>query len=375
MSFSSADSTLRPRDSRPPQPGGIGLALCGGGVTGAMYEIGCLAALEDGLGGFDANAFDVYVGTSAGSSVATALAGGVPVKRLYRALLDPGDDFLPLERHHVLRFNAAEWRRAAAAAGLIARRIGAQLVSRPRKLDWWMELERFWDALPAGVFTLDGYEQFVADFCRRRGVPERFGDFRRQLFIPANDLDSGHRTVFGQGTFTEVPVPRAICASSALPIVFEPVRINGRDYVDGGIGKVAHVDILVRWGASLLVVVNPMVPVSHVLDRKDLPAGYGKVGRVRDRGMFGVYNQAFRMAVKARLHQGLRRFAASNPEVSVILLEPAESEATMFMYSPMNFAARKTILKYGYDSTLEYLRAHGERLKEPLKRRGLEIAA
>ena len=67
----------------------VGLCLCGGGVTGAMYQVGCLAALEDRIESFSTAGFDVYVGTSSGAAVATALAGGLPVQRLYRALEVP----------------------------------------------------------------------------------------------------------------------------------------------------------------------------------------------------------------------------------------------------------------------------------------------
>lgn len=61
-----------------------------------MFQIGALAALEHRLSGFFANGFDVYVGTSSGASVAAALAGGREVQRIYRALLDPSDDYFPL---------------------------------------------------------------------------------------------------------------------------------------------------------------------------------------------------------------------------------------------------------------------------------------
>src|SRR3989441_10522801 len=51
------------------------LALAGGGVIGGMYEGGALAALEERLNG-SRRGFDVYVGCSAGSLVASLLAGG-----------------------------------------------------------------------------------------------------------------------------------------------------------------------------------------------------------------------------------------------------------------------------------------------------------
>jgi predicted acylesterase/phospholipase RssA len=336
-----------------------------------MYEVGCLVALEDGLPGFDASRFDLYIGTSGGASVAALLASGVPVKRLYRALLDPDDDFFPLQRRHVLSFDAAEWRRAAFAVLQTGRRIGASFLSRPSEVDVWQELDRFYDSLPAGLFTMDGYRAFLEDFFRRRGVPDRFGALRRPLFVPANDLDSGHRVVFGQGPLQDASVSAAVCASSALPIFFAPVRIGDRDYVDGGIGKVAHIDVAVRWGADLLFVVNPVVPIRT--DTEGIPTGHGRGKRIRDQGLLGVYNQAFRMSVRTRIQLGLKRFQAQNPGVEFVVLEPDEREATMFLYSPMNFAARRTILRYGYTSTLEYLERHGARLTKALAERGFGL--
>src|SRR5690606_18379853 len=101
---------------------GLGLCLGGGGITGTMYEVGCLAALEDGFEGFGPGAFDVFVGASSGATVAMALAGGITAQRMYRALLDPADDFFPLQRHHLLRLDLKEWRRVWGSTVGAARR-------------------------------------------------------------------------------------------------------------------------------------------------------------------------------------------------------------------------------------------------------------
>jgi predicted acylesterase/phospholipase RssA len=54
--------------------GKTALVLAGGGLTGAVYEIGALRAIQDLLVGRTVNDFDMYVGTSAGALVTALLA-------------------------------------------------------------------------------------------------------------------------------------------------------------------------------------------------------------------------------------------------------------------------------------------------------------
>jgi NTE family protein len=358
-----------------PQRAKIGLCLCGGGVTGAMYQVGCLAALEDRVEGLAATSFDVLVGTASGATVATALAGGLSVQRMYRALLDPADDFFPLQRNHLLRVDMAELLRGFGTTITAARRIVSTAATSPLDVNVWTELERFVDSLPAGVFTLDPYEKFITDFMLRRGIPQRFEDLPRALYVVANDLDYGRRVVFGDGAFRDVPVARAVAASSAIPILYAPVSHEGRDYVDGGIGDVAHIDIAEEKGCNLILVVNPMVPVHAGSDGREVPTGHGPMRRVRDKGAIWVYEQAMRMRSEARLSVGLSHFRASHPNTDVVVLEPKQSDATLFMYSPMNFAARRAILEEGYTTTVRLLADTESPLRKTLEARGLTVAS
>lgn len=350
-----------------------GLCLSGGGVTGAMYQVGCLAALEDRIEGFQASAFEVYVGTASGATVATALAGGLSVQRMYRALLDPADDFFPLQRNHLLRIDLTEIPRVFGSAISAARRIVSSAATSPLDVKVWDELERFVDSLPAGVFTLEPYERFLTEFMERRGIPNRFSDMPRDLFIVASDLDAGRRAVFGEGDLAHIAVARAVAAASALPILYAPVNADGRDYVDGGMGDAAHIDIAVDRGCGLVVVVNAMVPVHAGSDGSDVPTGHGPMTRVRDKGAIWVYNQAMRIRGEARLHQGLARFERDHPDTAVVLLEPKQTDATLFMYSPMNFAARRAILQEGYTSTVRRLTENDSPLRKTLAQHGLKV--
>ena len=169
------------------------------------------------------------------------------------------------------------------------------------------------------------------------------------------------------------PIPRAIAASSALPILYAPVSYDGRDYIDGGIGDVAHVDLAQADSCELIVVVNPMVPVRAGVTGRDVPTGHGPKRRVRDKGAIWVYEQAMRMRSEARLHIALEQFRASHPSTDLIVLEPKQSDATLFMYSPMNFAARRAILEEGYTSTARALNDAESPLRSVLSRHGLRV--
>src|SRR6201988_605468 len=63
------------------------LVLGGGGFTGGVYEIGALRALDLMSVNRTVNEFDVYVGTSAGSFVASAVANGVTPEEMMRVIV------------------------------------------------------------------------------------------------------------------------------------------------------------------------------------------------------------------------------------------------------------------------------------------------
>ncbi|MCS6798324.1 MAG: patatin-like phospholipase family protein [Myxococcota bacterium] len=346
-----------------------GLCLTGGGVTGALHQVGVLAALEEaervsgaeGGGGRasrpPAAAFDVIVGASSGATVALALATGVGAGRLYRALLDPADDFFPLRRQHLFRLDAAEWGRVARSVLGALRRMLVSVSDRPLDVDPWLELERFVDALPAGLFTLNAYTEFLEHFCERRGLPRTFRGLDVELLVVAHDLDRGTRIVFGQEPLRDVSLALAVAASTAVPILFAPVRVAGHDCIDGGLGDVGHVDVAVERGCDRVLVVNPMVPFFNDPDVQDVPTGHGPRRRLRDKGLLWVYNQSVRLRSEGRFHRMLAAYRAAHPNVRVALVEPARDDAMLFLHSPMNFAARRTLLEHAYRDTLERLRS------------------
>src|SRR5205807_2180860 len=70
----------------------IALALAGGGPLGAIYEIGALCALEESLEGIDFNELDHYIGVSAGSFIAAALANGTKPREICASFIEGSGD-------------------------------------------------------------------------------------------------------------------------------------------------------------------------------------------------------------------------------------------------------------------------------------------
>ena len=326
----------------------IALCLGGGGATGAMYQIGVLAALEDAVEGLTADGFDVYVAASSGASVAAALAGGRSIQRIYRAILDPADDYFPLERKHLLKTDLAEWRRTIVSGASALRQGASSLIARaptsPAAL--WEELDRFNDSLPAGFFSLDGFERFLEDFFVRREVPNTFSSMPKALRIVAHDLDSGAEIWFGSRGYDHVPVTRACIASMALPPLFSPVRIGSRHYIDAGSAQVAHIDVAVEQGANVIIVINPMVPIVA----QDVPTGHGQRNSLRDKGMLWVLSQALRISVHKLMKEACARIARERG-TDVVLIEPEPTDGILFTHNPASFSARRAILEYAYRST------------------------
>ena len=339
----------------------VALCLPGGGMTGAMYQIGALAALEDGLssvdGGIDGQGFSLYVGQSTGAAVAAALAGGSPVARLYRALLDPVDNFFPIEQSHVFRIDFDEWHRTLATSWVALRslvKLGRQRNEpsqpTPAHLLLWEQIDRLSDALPAGLFCLDRYERFLSEFFLRRGIPNSFRAMPRALRIATHDVDSGDRAMFGGAGLDEPPVSLACAASLAMPPFFSPVRIGARHYVEGGLGCVAHLDVAEEAGVALAIVINPLVPIATT--QGAVPTGHGAKASVRDKGMLWMFNQSMRISAHARLHQEVALMRARFG-MSVLVVEPEPTDTTLFLHNPANLAARRTILEAAYRTTRE----------------------
>jgi NTE family protein len=368
------ESKPRKRTTRRKKPSKTALVLGGGGFTGGVYEIGALRALDLLAVNSTVNNFDVYVGTSAGSFVASMLANGITPDEMMQVInsddemgledLDLGKALKPnylgfLSKAVALPLRTAELLRSLARIGeLSAIDIGVGLA----------------EALPTGLYSGSGLSDYVEEALSDGG---RVNDFRlldSELYLTATDLDTCERIVFGEEEWSDVPISKAVECSTCLPLVYKPVDLKGRQFVDGGIRSTTNVDIAVEKGAKFIVVVNPLVPYVNDFE-KTIPTVFGRrVRRVSDMGLPAIANQTFRLIAHQRLHQAVEQWQEKYPGVDIVLLEPQPNDELMFGTPIMDYSRRLQIARHGFETVTAALAQDYDHYKEIAEKHGLEIS-
>jgi NTE family protein len=368
------ESKPRRRGGRRKRPSKTALVLGGGGFTGGVYEIGALRALDLLAVNSTVNNFDVYVGTSAGSFVASMLANGITPDEMMQVLNERiPSELEDLDLDKVLKPNYL---------GFLSKAVQLPL----RTVELLRSLARFGElsaidigvglaeALPSGLYSGSGVDDYIAGVLSDIGRANDFRLLETELYLTATDLDTTERIVFGEPGWQDVPISKAVQCSTTLPIVYKPVDLKGRQLVDGGIRSTTNVDIAVEKGAKFIIVVNPLVPYINDFERT-IPTVFGnRVRRVSDMGLPAIANQTFRLIAHARLHQAVEQWEEKYPGVDIILLEPDPTDELMFGTPIMDYSRRLQIARHGFESVTATLAKDYERYEEIAGRHGLEIS-
>jgi NTE family protein len=228
--------------------GGQVLVLGGGGVAGIAWITGLLAGLAEA--GQDITGADVIIGTSAGANVAAQLGSGLGLGELFARQADPA--LQAAEIHAVLDLEKVGAEMAEYLAG----------ASSPEEA-----LQR------AGAYALAA--QTVPEARRRAVIESRLASHEwpaRPIRLAAVDCATGAQRVFDAQS--GVSLVDAVAASAAVPGVWPPVTIGGRQYMDGGVRSMDNADLAA--GAARVIVVSPLgldSPVAAPLTLRPAVAG------------------------------------------------------------------------------------------------------
>jgi NTE family protein len=345
---------------------GIGLALAGGVVEGGFYEVGVLCALDEAVEGLDLTGLGVYVGVSAGAAIGSLLANGVAPRALSDAILGRSDDpTLNLDPDTLFTPAWGEYvDRALRLPGIALRTTRRLFSGRLGGLGWGL-LSELGPALPTALFDGRGIERYLARAFAGPGRTNDFRDLATRLRIVAVKLDTAELVAFGGPRLEHVPISRAVQASTALPGMFCPVRVDGELYIDGVARRTMNASLGLKHGARLMLCVNPIVPVR-------LAAG-GRRRTLADYGLPGVLSQTFRTAIHSRMSTAFERYAHAHPDADLVLIEPELEDDSLFFSNIFSFANRRGVCEHAYASTRRYLLRDFERLSPLLARHGLTL--
>jgi NTE family protein len=214
---------------------------------------GALAALHR-VTGWDPRQADCLVGTSAGAVFAALLAAGVSPARL----LPSGRSVPQTDRRWILNelalqssYRSAHWLPHPPLGSWHLALAG--LLQRPSP---WSMLQALSGIAPTGRVSSAPIVRTV-----RQAVAHGWAA-HPHCRIVATDYASGKRVVFGEVGAPEAGLAEAVAASCAIPGFFEPVSINGRRYVDGGLHSLCNLDLLEAGDLDVVICFSSMT--SHV---------------------------------------------------------------------------------------------------------------
>jgi NTE family protein len=291
-------------------------------VVGQAYQAGVLAGIEREAG-WDPREADLIVGTSAGSVTGAVLCVGVPatdlaamavgrpLSRQGAALLErihPESDALPVPSvTSLLRL----WRPPSPA-----------LLNRVARRPWAFRPH------VAAMTLLPRGNVDITD--RARGLHELVGDaWPERLWICAARRSDGARVVFGREGSPEATLASAVLASCAIPGYFTPVKIDGKEYFDGGVHSVTNADVLRSEDLDVVIVISSM------------SASHGHAS-----GADGL----LRWSVHRRMEREIARLEATG--TSVIRLEPGSVSRRAMGLRAMAEDRSPRVVEAAYEETL-----------------------
>jgi NTE family protein len=206
------------------------------------------------------------------------------------------------------------------------------------------ELGAVWRSLRrSNVFPADPLRGLLGFAGRRRGLVSQRGlrtlierhltfanleDAPIPFHVVAVDVLSGHDVVFSSGRAVD-----AILASAAIPGVFEPVVVDGRDYMDGGVVNNTPISHAVALGADVVWV---------------LCAGYACALREPPRGALAMGLHALTLLLHQQVIDDVARYES---EVELRVLPPL----CPLRVSPADFGHADELITLAYDASVAWL--------------------
>ncbi len=311
----------------------VAVCLAGGGIEGGFYELGVLRALQYFMPDFRIQDADITCGISAGAIVGAFLANGIGPDEIGQGLRLGSDRIDKIGRLAIFDPNLRE----------LTERLGKSAISLIRGRS--SLLQAMFRAVPSGAFAGAALRRYLESQLSKPGMVNRFAETKHKFYVGATDQDTNEHVLFGGAGWEHVPIHRAVRASAALAPFYAPERIDGRYYIDGGFTRSTNVRAAVQAGASLIILVDPLVPI--VSDRP---------GYVASKGGVMVSTQGLKSLIHGRFDRAIHMLRAMHPHVAFHLFQPDGATMRVMAGSPMKFFFRTEIEDIAYRETIRSIR-------------------
>ncbi len=335
--------------------GKVALCLSGGGMEGLLFELGVLRALNAYLEHRSIIECDIFCGISAGSILAALIANGVEPREIIHGLEGREGGIEPIGPSLLFDLDAVS------LAGRLLQLYRALIGNpSPEKV-----VARAIRAVPTGIFEGRRMESLME---RELTKPGRTNNFEhlfaqgRELYIGATDLDNFDHRVFGTKGNRHVPISRAIRASCGLIPYYGPTDVDGRQYVDGQYTRTANFHLAVEKGATLILVLDPLVPIRTE-----------QVGYVSGKG--GIFSsiQGLKAVIHTRFTNAIAHAAEAYPDVKFHIFTPEEEDMKVLSGSPMKYNVRTQIIDLAYRCAVEKIQDKADLLRMHMARHGFQV--
>ncbi len=274
----------------------VGLVLSGGGAKGFAH-IGALKVIEEA-----GVRIDYIGGTSTGAIIGGLYASGysaTQIDSIFRAV-----NFSELIQDDIPRsaktfFEKYESERYALT----------------------LPLKKFKISLPTSISKGQNMYNLFSKLTSHVNDIEDFNELPIPFFCIATNIESGKETVLNKGY-----LPRAVSASSALPTLFNPVKLGDSLYVDGGITNNYPVDRVRAMGADIIIGVDVQ---DSLKTRENLKTAIEILGQVGNYNTIKAMNEK-RKNTDIYIHPNINDFTVVSFEDKARIIDSGSEQAALF---------------------------------------------
>lgn len=333
--------------------GKMAICIAGGGLEGLLYELGVLRALNSLFKNVQVTDFDMYCGISSGAFISSILANGIQPEEFIKAFEGESETFdhITSQTIYDLNFN-----------GYFT-----------RLLSFWMTMAKFTKnhsnifssvikAFPNGICKGEKLRQFLKKQLTSRGFSDDFRKLQKELYIGATNMDTFQHVIFGDEGWRDVPISTAVRASAAMEPIYTPYKIGNSWYIDGAFTKTTNFEFAIRKGATLVIIVDPVIPIKT-----------SQTGYVHKKG--GIFStiQGLKGLISSRFDRTYAYAKKQHQEVDFYVFKPRGEDMRLLSGSPMKYNIRLGIVALAYKNTIKRIMDDYEIFSKGFAKYGIEL--